>query len=739
MDSDKPIIPPRPRTGVSRISSDILPSPSEDNDASSEKSSVSKSNASKDLTEQKSDVKEDQSDTNIEPEISPVAADVSMDELVPQEDVAATDPIIPKRPERKKSSDSKASNSSSKDNNLVSCENKNKITGVSSSSGLETSAPVIEDKEVQKSSDDKHDLPKIPQRPSKITSKSRPDMIGKPNFEDKNLKSECSATNLPSNTNDTEFNGFKEDENNELSSPKAKPQEAPEDKKNDEDIAFVDKETKVLAHEVNDTPKDSTPDYREIPSGSEVASVNDEGTTENVQTENDDEKGKPNEVSETSKLPEAGDISKNTSTTSTSNTPSIPQRPRTKTIKSSKELTETENSQPTSKPKAPPKPKNLSSKIAAFQEMLNQGTSVAPASNKSVAVPKKDNAAVQEGSSGRARLSSDRMKFAQSLQGLVGKGIAPESISSGPAENRVTPDEGTETKTEKVTHITKSRGPKKKRLPGSLKNPVVLETKTRFNITTSQLWEVEYKSHIDAEVNLPADNEEDRGKARDEEVRDEEVRDEEVRDEEVRDEEVRDEEVRDEEVREEEAREEEAREEEAREEEAREEEAREEEARVEEARVEEARVEEARVEEAREEEAREEEARDEEARPPEHATGVCVSDEQVCVDSFHSDDSKEPSQPGNKPRSSSGEYDVEAQTEVRGIPDPRADSSLSGEANETSKGKDIFPTNTECNFEHTSNSGAKSGDPEDHTIVSSNTLHKNDSASSLIDNYVNSQ
>ncbi|CCE81575.1 Piso0_002235 [Millerozyma farinosa CBS 7064] len=696
MDSDKPIIPPRPKTGVPRVSS-RLPSPLEDNDAFGDKSSVSNSDGSKDPTEQKSDI-EDQKDTDIETE-TPVAANVLMNESVPQEKDTTTDPIIPKRPERKKTSDTTVSNSSNRDKNLESSETKREVTRESHSPGLETSSPTIDDKELQKSTDDKHDLPKIPQRPSKTPSKSRPGMIGRPSYENTNLKNNCSTTSLSSNAIDTEINDIKEDENIEMSSPKVKPQEVKEDEKNEKDAGSANKEVGGSAHEVNDPPKDTFPDDREIPSDSEAARVNAEEVTdiekenaekenddemdkpdesndtsqlpemalvndeevrdkENVK-ENDDEKDKPNEASNTSDSPDAGDISRNVFTTSTFNAPSIPQRPRPKTIKSSKELSESEKSQPTNKPKAPPKPKNLSSKIAAFQEMLNQGTSIAPGNNKSVAVPKKDNATVQEGISGPSRLSSDRMKFAQSLQGLVGKGMAPEPIGSGPTENRVTSDKGAEMKTEKVTHITKSRGPKKKRLPGSLKNPAVLEAKTRFNITTSQLWVVDYKSHIDAEVNLPADNEEERGEVREEAKAKEEVT--------------------------------------------------------------------------------EDDAREEKVHSLVHHTGACGSDEQVNGDSAHSDDTKELSQPEIKPRSSSGEYDVEAPTDMTNIPDPRADYSLSGEVIDTGNGKDLLPVNTVCNLERTLSSGAKSDDLENHTSVSSNTLHKNDSASSLIDNYVDSQ
>lgn len=695
MDNDKPIIPPRPKTGAPRVSL-RLQLPLEDNDAFGEISSVSKSVESKDLTEQKSDI-ENQKETNVEAEI-PIAANVLTNESEPQEGATSTDPVIPKRPERKKNSDSKVSNI--KDENLESSKTIIQVTGGSSSPGLETSTPAIDDKDLQKSTNDKHDLPMIPQRPSKTTSKSKPDMTGRPSCEDNNVKSECSATTLSSNANGTEINDIKEDKNIELSSPKVKPQEVTEGNKIEEDAGSTDKEVEGLDHEMSNTPKDILPDDREIPSDSEAARVNDEEVThkkdaekENVEKENHDEKGKPDEVSDTSKQhevamlndeevtdkanfknenddekdkpdeasdtskqPDAGEISRNASTTSTSNAPSIPQRPRLKTVKSSKELSDSEKPQPTNKPKAPPKPKNLSSKIAAFQEMLNQGTSIAPGSNKSVAVPKKDNAAAQEDSSGPSRLSSDRMKFAQSLQGLVGKGIPPEPIGSSPTANRVTSDEGAETKSEKVTHISKSRGPKKKRLPGSLKNPAVLEAKTRFNITTSQLWVIDYKLHIDAEVNLPTDIEKERGEGG--------------------------------------------------------------------------------------EEAKEvtgEDAREEEVHLLVHATGGCDSDEQVCGDLVYSDDTKELLHPENKPRSSSGEYDVKAPINVRDIPDPRADSSLSGEAIDTGSGKDIFPANTVCDFEHTSSSGAKSDDPENHTTVSSNTLHKNDSELSLIDNYLDSQ
>lgn len=689
MDSDKPEIPPRPKTGVPSVSLN-LPMPLEDNDALNDKSLVSMSEGYKEGSEQNS-FKEDQEDSSIG-KGTPIGVNVLISQPVYQGNITTMDPVIPKRPERKKSSGSKVSISSNKDNNLESTETESNVIGVSPSPDLETSISAIDGKELQKSSDTKHDLPKIPQRPSKATFKTGPDMIGKPGCESKDPKSKCSTTGISSNANDTKINDIRENEIIELSSPKVEPQEITEAKKNEEGAGSVAKEFESPTHDVIDLPKGTFPDDREIPTDLEVARLNDKEITDReiIEKENDDEKDKldegsdtnklpevamvddeavtdiantkeekndtedkPDEASDTFKLPDVGGVPRDVSVTPTSNAPSIPQRPRPKNVKSSKEQNEYEKPQPTNKPKAPPKPKNLSSKIAAFQEMLYQGTAIAPSSNKSATIPKKDDAVV-ESSSGPSRLSSDRMKFAQSLQGLVGKGMPPELLCSGPTENLVSSDDGTEMKTEKVTHITKSRGPKKKRLPSSLKNPAVLEAKTGFNITTSQLWVLDYKPHIDAEVDLLTDYEKEGGVPR--EVAKEEVTKEYVGEEEV--------------------------------------------------------------------------------QQLAHASEVFASDEQVCGDLVHSDDKKELPQSENKRRSASGEYDVKSPTCVGVVPDTRA--GFPGDAIDPGMGKDTLPTNAVGNFEHISSSGAKTEDSENLTTASSSIMHKNDSATSLLDSYVDS-
>lgn len=178
-----------------------------------------------------------------------------------------------------------------------------------------------------------------------------------------------------------------------------------------------------------------------------------------------------------------GDLTKNSSSDSV---PSIPSRP---------------NKMP------PPKPKKLSSKIAAFQQFLNNEPEPAKPSPK----PKTDT---------RGKLSSSHMKFAQNLQGIMGKGIplpgmmdprmrSNESLVEGKGveEDDKYPDktgdtgEATEDKEENKP-IRRAKGPKGKRLPKNLSTPVNIESSNKFKIATGDLWTVEVRPKEQVEVKL---------------------------------------------------------------------------------------------------------------------------------------------------------------------------------------------------------------------------------------------
>lgn len=164
--------------------------------------------------------------------------------------------------------------------------------------------------------------------------------------------------------------------------------------------------------------------------------------------------------------------------TETGATPSIPARPPRPSSKD--------------KPKAPPpKPKKLSSKIAAFQQMFNQPATEAPQpQERSVPEP-------------RGKLSSDKTSFAANLQNMMGPGIAlpgmanPELLKKlAPAspekeESQSKPDPGLK------GAPRRAKGPRGKRLPKSVTDAKIEESsdlKTAFY----EVWEIDFNKSTGA-------------------------------------------------------------------------------------------------------------------------------------------------------------------------------------------------------------------------------------------------
>lgn len=139
------------------------------------------------------------------------------------------------------------------------------------------------------------------------------------------------------------------------------------------------------------------------------------------------------------------------------------------------------------KPKdPPPKPKKLSSKIAAFQQMFNQEP--AETSKEEKSSPEK-----------RGKLSSDKTNFAANLQNMMGAGIAlpgmanPEMLKKlAPAESEQEPSKK---KSENVPQSSsrRAKGPRGKRLPKSIQESTIA-IEPRFKFSSGHLWEIDFNS-----------------------------------------------------------------------------------------------------------------------------------------------------------------------------------------------------------------------------------------------------
>lgn len=167
--------------------------------------------------------------------------------------------------------------------------------------------------------------------------------------------------------------------------------------------------------------------------------------------------------------------------------PIVPSRPK-KNINSST-LQEEGN-----KPRAPPpKPKKLGSRIAAFQQMLIQEPAPLQLGSKRESNPPQ---------SFNKKLSSDKIKFAESLQGVVGKGVPLPGL----ANSNLILKESTQDEKERIRDYSaepiktrndrRARGPKGKRLPKSLQEPVRIESESRYKLVSYDLWEVNLSSQL---------------------------------------------------------------------------------------------------------------------------------------------------------------------------------------------------------------------------------------------------
>ena len=152
----------------------------------------------------------------------------------------------------------------------------------------------------------------------------------------------------------------------------------------------------------------------------------------------------------------------------------------------------------TTKPKAPPKPKKLSSKIAAFQQMFNQETAPPRNSGTSKSTSKPDlETKNSENKEVPSRLSTDKMKFAQSLQGMMGKGIAMPGMVNPNFHQKIDTEEiESPDKEVKILNMKRgiAKGPRGKKLPKSLKNPVNVEVTPRFNSFVLTIWELNFQA-----------------------------------------------------------------------------------------------------------------------------------------------------------------------------------------------------------------------------------------------------
>lgn len=203
-----------------------------------------------------------------------------------------------------------------------------------------------------------------------------------------------------------------------------------------------------------------------------------------------------------------------------SRTPSIPKRPAKPAKDSLSDLAESKaspasdaeiSSKPSEEVKKapPPKPKKLSSKIAAFQQMFNQ-----PAEP-----PRPD----VDSSRNRGKLSSDKKDFAANLQNMMGRGIAlpgmanPELLQRFSGEREAEeenaedkPEEKTETETAPTPSVPRrTRGPKGKRLPKSIQETTIT-VESPYKVCVHDVWELSFQKkevEPEPEVEEPVEDE----------------------------------------------------------------------------------------------------------------------------------------------------------------------------------------------------------------------------------------
>lgn len=179
--------------------------------------------------------------------------------------------------------------------------------------------------------------------------------------------------------------------------------------------------------------------------------------------------------------------------------PKIPTRPK-KVVSDISGPTVNETAILRSNPKAPPpKPKKLSSKIEAFQQMFNNSESASSVPEKRVAPLKQP--------SDFKKLSSEKVEFANNIRNVVGRGIALPGMAALNVNQSTEELEGNikpETEEPKLTNnIRRARKPKG-RLPRSLKELTIIEKSSRFEIVQGHLWEHHFSKEAE---NAPVEQE----------------------------------------------------------------------------------------------------------------------------------------------------------------------------------------------------------------------------------------
>lgn len=317
------------------------------------------------------------------------------------------------------------------------------------------------------------------------------DLIGEKtkDTKDKVLSTVDSEKDIPIETDNSNDSNDDYDMNSEVSSNKHLTSEVTEppivprrldkcaensiDKRSKEDN--VETETlNVPDEELTDRKKSNTESDRILTSLHSVTSNNEDTPIEkDSNTEYDgqgsDSRKKDDGNSETG--------SNKQSTSEVKDVPIVPNRPR---------KTEKQDSQDNIKP-PPPKPKKLSSKIAAFQQMFNQEQ-----------VEKRSEIPKPIINKSPTKLSSDKQKFAESLKGVMGIPL-PGMVNplSKPSDKDIA-NENTDFQVEtnqvstNIPNNRRAKGPRGKKLPRALKEPINIESELKFSMFTAAIWELKF-------------------------------------------------------------------------------------------------------------------------------------------------------------------------------------------------------------------------------------------------------
>ena len=230
----------------------------------------------------------------------------------------------------------------------------------------------------------------------------------------------------------------------------------------------------------------SSPDSNlDEPRAPETSSTDAENPDENKGTSLSQEKEHPQQDKDTSvSLVSSPDT---VSESSTSTPPVAPKPEVAKPTVPARPVKKTFTSEDTKSKMPPPKPKKLSSRMAAFQEMFEK----VPLAGSGFQPPVKSSPAPTA-----KKLSPDKIKFADNLKTLVGKGVAlPGMVApelSNKANSEVEPADTTdESKPKVLASSRRAKGPRS-RLPKALKEPTLVEASSRFQLVQGKLWSLEF-------------------------------------------------------------------------------------------------------------------------------------------------------------------------------------------------------------------------------------------------------